>query len=78
LVAIFSGRMVRFLLLGLLTVKFGPNVVRIVGGLFRQHLYVVMLVAAAGVVAWLMHRKSEGRTRKSKLTDAKKTQPGDA
>jgi membrane protein YqaA with SNARE-associated domain len=78
LVAIFSGRMVRFLLLGLLTVKFGPNVVRIVGGLFREHLYVVMLVAAAGVVAWLMHRKSEGRTRKSKLADAKKTQPGDA
>jgi membrane protein YqaA with SNARE-associated domain len=78
LVAIFSGRMVRFLLLGLLTVKFGPNVVRVVGGLFRQHLYVVMLVAVAGVVAWLMHRKSEGRTRKSKLTDVKKTQPGDA
>jgi len=78
LVAIFSGRMVRFLLLGLLTVKFGPNVVHIVGGLFREHLYVVMLVAAAGVVAWLMHRKSEGGTRKSKLTDAKKTQPGDA
>jgi membrane protein YqaA with SNARE-associated domain len=78
LVAIFSGRMVRFLLLGLLTVKFGPNVVRVVGGLFREHLYVVMLVAAAGVVAWLMHRKSEGRTRKSKLADPKKTQPGDA
>ncbi len=78
LVAIFSGRMVRFLLLGLLTVKFGPNVVHIVGGLFREHLYVVMLVAAAGVVAWLMHRKSEGRTRKSKLANAKKTQPGDA
>ena len=78
LVAIFSGRMVRFLLLGLLTVKFGPNVVRVVGGLFREHFYVVMLVAAAGVVAWLMHRKSEGRTRKSKLTDTKKTQPGDA
>jgi membrane protein YqaA with SNARE-associated domain len=78
LVAIFSGRMVRFLLLGLLTVKFGPNVVRVLGALFREHLYVVMLVAAAGVVAWLMHRKSEGRTRKSKLADAKKTQPGDA
>jgi membrane protein YqaA with SNARE-associated domain len=78
LVAIFSGRLVRFLLLGLLTVKFGPNVVRVVGGLFRQHLYIVMLVAAAGVVAWLMHRKSEGRTRKSKIIDAKKAQPGDA
>ena len=35
--AIFSGRMVRFLLLGLLTVKFGPDVVHMFGTLFRQH-----------------------------------------
>jgi membrane protein YqaA with SNARE-associated domain len=72
LLAIFSGRLLRFLLLGVLTVKFGPDVVHVVGALFRQHLYVVMLVAAAAAVAWLMHRKSEG-TRRSKLTDAKKT-----
>ncbi len=77
LLAIFSGRLVRFLLLGVLTVKFGPDVVHVVGALFRQHLYVVMLVAAAGIVAWLMHRKSEGSTRRSKLTDAKKTQASD-
>ena len=78
LLAIFSGRLVRFLLLGVLTVKFGPDVVHVVGGIFRQHLYVVMLVAAAGAVAWLMHRKSEGSARRSKLTDGEKTQPGDA
>jgi membrane protein YqaA with SNARE-associated domain len=73
LLAIFSGRMVRFLVLGLLTIKFGPDVVHVFGALFREHLYLVLLVAAAGVVAWLMHRKREGKTRKSTSTDAEKT-----
>jgi membrane protein YqaA with SNARE-associated domain len=73
LLAIFSGRMVRFLLLGLLTIKFGPDVVHALGALFREHLYLVLLVAAAGFVAWLMHRKREGKRRKSRSADAKKT-----
>ena len=66
LLAIFSGRMVRFLLLGILTIKFGPDVVHIFGALFRQHLYLVLLVAAMGVVAWLLHRKREGRAGASR------------
>ena len=52
--AIFSGRMVRFLVLSLLTLKFGPDVVRLIGVLFHEHLLLVMLIAAAAVVAWLM------------------------
>jgi membrane protein YqaA with SNARE-associated domain len=74
LLAIFSGRMVRFVVLGLLTIGFGPDVVHLFGMLIRKHLYVVLLVAAAGFVAWLMHRKREGKSRKSKLTAAEKTQ----
>lgn len=58
LLAIFSGRMVRFLMLALLTLKFGPDVVRLFGALFRKHYYVVMLVAAAALVAWLMRRRA--------------------
>jgi membrane protein YqaA with SNARE-associated domain len=57
LLAIFSGRMVRFLLLSLLTLKFGPEVVRFIGNLFRRHIYAILLIAAAAVVAWLMHRR---------------------
>ena len=72
LLAIFSGRMVRFLLLALLTIKFGPDVVHVFGALFREHLYLVLLVAGAGVVAWLMHRKREGKSRKSTSTNAQK------
>jgi hypothetical protein len=66
--------MVRLLLLGLLTLKFGPDVDHVFGALFREHLYLVLLVVAAGVVAWLMHRKREGKSRKSTSTDAKKIQ----
>lgn len=65
LLAIFSGRMVRFLLLALLTMKFGPDVVHIFGALFREHLYLVLLLAAAGAVAWFMHQKREGRRSRS-------------
>ena len=56
--AIFCGRIVRFLLLSLLTLKFGPDVVRIVGNVFHEHAYLIMLVAVAGVVGWLMRRRA--------------------
>jgi membrane protein YqaA with SNARE-associated domain len=65
LLAIFSGRMVRFLLLALLTIKFGPDVVRILGNLFREHFYLVLLVVAAGAVGWLMQRRRNAQRKKS-------------
>jgi membrane protein YqaA with SNARE-associated domain len=58
LLAIFSGRMVRFLILSFLTLKFGPGVVHLVANVFRKHLYLVLLIAAAGLIGWLMHRQA--------------------
>jgi membrane protein YqaA with SNARE-associated domain len=57
LLAIFSGRMVRFLLLGVLTIKFGPDVVHLLGALFRQHYYWILAVIVAGLLVWLVMRK---------------------
>jgi len=57
LLAIFSGRFIRFLALAVLTLKFGPQVVHLLGNLFRRHLYVVLLIAAAAGVAWLLKRR---------------------
>lgn len=57
LLAIFSGRMVRFLLLGLLTIKFGPSVVHLFGTLFRQHYEWFVGAIVAGLVVWLVMRK---------------------
>jgi membrane protein YqaA with SNARE-associated domain len=60
LLAIFSGRFVRFLLLGLLTLKFGPDVVHLLGELVRRHAYWALLVIAVGLGAWLVIRKARG------------------
>ena len=57
LLAIFSGRMVRFLILGLLTIRFGPDVVQLLGRLFRQHYYWVLMAIAAGLAAWFLTRR---------------------
>lgn len=59
LLAIFSGRFLRFLILGLLTLKYGPNVVHVLGELVRRHFYWVLIVIAAGIGVWLLVRKSQ-------------------
>lgn len=56
LLAIFAGRFVRFLVLSLLTLKFGPEFVRVSGSLFHDHpgwlLCVIAVVAITGLVMW--------------------------
>jgi len=52
--AIFSGRMVRFFVLGLLILKLGPEFVHGLAELFRAHLYWLWIVVAAGLVISLV------------------------
>lgn len=55
--AIFAGRFLRFLLLSLLVVRFGPDFIRVFGLMFKQHIYVVLVILAAAIVAlWLKWR----------------------
>jgi membrane protein YqaA with SNARE-associated domain len=54
LLAIFAGRFVRFLVLATLTLVFGPQFVRIFGGVFKQHWPWVLAVAAVGLAIWLV------------------------
>ena len=51
LTAVFAGRFVRFFVLAILTIQFGPQVVHLVGNLVRQHVWWV--VAALGVAILL-------------------------
>jgi len=57
LLAIFSGRFVRFLLLAFLTLKFGPEFVHVSGRLFRQHFHWVLAAVAVGLAVWLVVRR---------------------
>jgi membrane protein YqaA with SNARE-associated domain len=54
LAAIFAGRFVRFLVLALLTLWFGPQIVGLLGTVFRQHFYLVLAVVALGMLIWML------------------------
>jgi len=49
LAAVFAGRFVRFLVLALLTLWFGPQIVGVMGTVFRQHFSWVLGAIAGGV-----------------------------
>ncbi len=54
LLAIFAGRFVRFMVLAILTLVFGPQFVRIFGGIFKQHWPWVLAAVAVGLAIWLV------------------------
>jgi membrane protein YqaA with SNARE-associated domain len=54
LMAIFAGRLVRFLVLATLTLVFGPQFVRIFGSVFREHWPWVLVAVVVGLAIWLV------------------------
>ncbi len=56
LLAIFVGRLVRFGILALLTIRYGPQFVNFLGVLFRDYLWLVLLLLAAAA-AWYVRRR---------------------
>lgn len=62
LAAVFAGRFVRFFILAILTIEFGPQVVHLVGTMAKQHLGWVL----AGVAAVLLLALVIWQSRKRK------------
>ncbi len=61
LVAIFLGRTVRFLALGILVVKFGPGVVHTLRIFFTHHFHWVLLGVVVALGAWLLARQQKSK-----------------
>ncbi len=61
LLAIFLGRTVRFLILGILVLKFGPGVVHTLRIFFTEHFYWVLIAIAVALIAWLIIRRANRR-----------------
>ena len=58
LFAIFAGRFVRFMVVALFTLEFGPTIVGNAGAVFKQHFWWVLLaVAVAAVVGLILFRR---------------------
>jgi membrane protein YqaA with SNARE-associated domain len=65
LVAIFLGRFVRFGVLSVLVLWFGPQFIEIAGALFKRHLPWVLGAIVVGVCVWAvlrLRRKTAGAT----------------
>lgn len=66
LLAIFAGRAVRFLILGFLVIKFGPQIVHRLTDFFTHHSYWILFAAAGAVAVWLIvRRKRRGTAQQS-------------
>src|SRR6266478_6981486 len=70
LLAIFAGRFFRFLILGFLTLHFGPQVVEIGGRIVVHDLKWVLLALAAGGLPWLIWRRRAGKKAAAKRNEA--------
>jgi membrane protein YqaA with SNARE-associated domain len=62
MVAIFLGRFVRFGVLSVLVLWFGPQIVGLFGGVFRRHWIWVLGVIVAGVCVGVALLRRRGRT----------------
>jgi LPXTG-motif cell wall-anchored protein len=72
--AIFAGRFVRFLVLSLLTLWFGPQIVQLAGALFKEHFYSVVIgILIVGLTFWVLRRRKKAR---SKLLESLKPRQG--
>jgi membrane protein YqaA with SNARE-associated domain len=65
LLAIFFGRVVRFLLLAFLTMKLGPGAAHLFGTIFRKHFALVMLAIATAALIWWIYCRLKTNKRNS-------------
>lgn len=57
MLAVFAGRVIRFLVLGFLVVKFGPGIVNLVTAVMAKHLIWVLLAFAVLIAVIVSHLK---------------------
>jgi membrane protein YqaA with SNARE-associated domain len=56
--AVFAGRFVRFFVLGILTLWFGQEILRLISAVFKQHFYSALaVVAIVGLLIWTLLRR---------------------
>ena len=75
LAAIFAGRCVRFLILALLTIKFGPEFVHLAGEVIHEHAGWVLAVVIIAAVGFLLWRRRARRKNKSASPAGEQAQP---
>jgi membrane protein YqaA with SNARE-associated domain len=66
LAAIFFGRLLRFSIVSLVVIRYGPEILGFIGGVFHNHLRsVIAFLAAAMLIGWWVLRLRKKRSRLS-------------
>jgi len=63
LLAIFFGRTVRFLVLGILVLEFGPGVLHTLRIFYSHHFHWLFIVVAGAIAIWLFLRSRRRRAQ---------------
>lgn len=70
ILAIFLGRTIRFLILGMLVVYFGPGIVNTLRTFSSHHFHWLIIAACIGVGAWLLWRRRKRKVASLSQSDA--------
>jgi membrane protein YqaA with SNARE-associated domain len=66
LAAIFFGRLLRFALVSLIVIHYGPEILGFVGGVVHNHLrYLIAIVAVTALIGWWIWRLRKRRSRRT-------------
>ncbi len=64
LAAIFFGRLLRFAIISLIVIRYGPEILGFIGGVFHNHLRMTIAIVAAGIlIGWWIWRLRKRRSR---------------
>lgn len=67
--AIFIGRFLRFSLVSLVVIRYGPQIFNFFGGIFHHHLrFAIAVLAFLCLAGWWMWRLRKRRSRRNQLT----------
>ena len=67
LLAVFSGRLIRFTILSVLTIFFGPRIVTLTANLIKQHSPWLLAAVAVGLAGWLLWRRRRGAAAEAEV-----------
>jgi len=66
LAAVFFGRLLRFSLVSLIVIHYGPQILGFVGGMVHHHLRLaIAIIAAAALIGWWIWRLRKRRSRRT-------------
>lgn len=72
MLAVFVGRLLRFGIESLLVIKYGPQIVNIIGDLAKKHMVLTLVVLAVifGGLGWWIWRKMKGKKAASEPAES--------